>query len=236
MLCRLAVAGVLCFSGAVSREIDEDSFVEEAEDEDVEEEVEDADEDAALDGDEGEDDEQVDDEDADDEEDEDEEEEEEEVDDADEVAEEGGEEEPEQEENAEAGNGDDPSSLEESNEDEKEVAPNPKYKAKSKACNKAGKKIALGKTDGGQWRCMEGFCIPLQGRCNGLPNCIDKSDEVGCADAQKMSTPCNPAGMKIPIGQDDGKQFRCAAKYCIPLTAKCNGFANCYDGSDEKKC
>ena len=35
MLFRVAVAGVLCFSGAVSQEIDENSFVEEAEDEEV---------------------------------------------------------------------------------------------------------------------------------------------------------------------------------------------------------
>ena len=53
MLFRLAVAGVLCSSGAVSQDIDEDSFVEEAEDEEVEdEEVESADDDAALEGDE----------------------------------------------------------------------------------------------------------------------------------------------------------------------------------------
>merc|ERR1719469_941319 len=64
-----AVAGVLCSSGAVSQEIDEDSFVEEAEDEvEEEEEVEDANEDAGLeeeeeqDENEDEDDEQVEDE------------------------------------------------------------------------------------------------------------------------------------------------------------------------------
>jgi len=32
------------------------------------------------------------------------------------------------------------------------------------------------------------------------------------------------------------QQYRCASGACVPLTARCNGWRDCYDGSDETNC
>lgn len=39
-----------------------------------------------------------------------------------------------------------------------------------------------GQTNRDTFRCLGGWCIPLSGLCNGIPNCADRSDESGCCD------------------------------------------------------
>ena len=74
-----------------------------------------------------------------------------------------------------------------------------------------------------QFRCSSGECIPLQDRCNGQNNCLDGSDEAcGCAEY------CT-----------GNKEFKCNDNMCILFenkSPKCDGVAQCPDGSDELMC
>jgi len=63
-----------------------------------------------------------------------------------------------------------------------ESAPDPKYLELSTLCSGAGAELAPGTSDVSTFRCKGGRCIPLAGKCNGVANCIDNSDELGCAD------------------------------------------------------
>ncbi|XP_058821183.1 basement membrane-specific heparan sulfate proteoglycan core protein isoform X2 [Topomyia yanbarensis] len=72
--------------------------------------------------------------------------------------------------------------------------------------------------NGYQFRCLsDSKCIPLEKRCNRRLDCIDGSDEKGCARCDK----------------DD---FHCDNGYCIPRKQRCDRWHQCSDGSDEKDC
>ena len=64
-------------------------------------------------------------------------------------------------------------------------------------------------------QCPEGYCIPLHLVCDGISQCIDKSDEENC--------------------QSDCPH-QCPEGYCIPLQLICDGTAQCSDKSDEINC
>ena len=61
------------------------------------------------------------------------------------------------------------------------------------------------------------ICVRDQDVCDGVPHCLDKSDESDC----KMVC-------------DDVDTFRCEDESrCIPTSALCNGLNECLDASDE---
>nr|XP_006819435.1 PREDICTED: low-density lipoprotein receptor-related protein 2-like [Saccoglossus kowalevskii] len=68
-----------------------------------------------------------------------------------------------------------------------------------------------------QFQYSNGHCIPSVLRCDGVNNCNDDSDEVGCQAC--LST-----------------QFQCSNGHCIPSGFRCNGINNCNDDSDEVGC
>merc|ERR1719238_720881 len=99
----------------------------------------------------------------------------------------------------------------------------------------------------------------MAGRCNGRPNCGDRSDEHGCPSSTRRrvvatkakktktvvgpnkqytrrSLRCTGSQLSIPRMGNDGTTFRCRGGWCISMAGRCNGRPNCGDRSDEHGC
>ncbi|XP_059575567.1 CD320 antigen isoform X1 [Alligator mississippiensis] len=71
----------------------------------------------------------------------------------------------------------------------------------------------------GEFRCVEGGCVPLQQMCDGERDCTDGSDESTC------STPGLPCGPHL---------WQCrTSRLCLPRGHLCDGRRDCPDGTDE---
>ncbi|XP_053602777.1 modular serine protease isoform X3 [Plodia interpunctella] len=69
-----------------------------------------------------------------------------------------------------------------------------------------------------QWQCHDGSCIGFDGKCDGIVDCRDGSDETH------------------PLCRNNKCQsnwFRCTYGACVDGTAPCNGIQECADNSDE---
>ncbi|KAL0808435.1 hypothetical protein ABMA28_012897 [Loxostege sticticalis] len=69
-----------------------------------------------------------------------------------------------------------------------------------------------------QWQCRDGTCIGFDGKCDGVKDCPDGSDET------------------FPLCRKNHCQsnwFRCTYGACVDGTAACNGVQECADNSDE---
>ncbi|CRL03072.1 CLUMA_CG016407, isoform A [Clunio marinus] len=73
-----------------------------------------------------------------------------------------------------------------------------------------------------EFECRSGECVPYVVTCDGIPHCVDYSDE----SISFCST------RKCP----DDVFFQCRNFRCIFKNETCNGFPNCEDGSDEESC
>ncbi|KAM9425856.1 low-density lipoprotein receptor-related protein 2 [Pholidichthys leucotaenia] len=71
------------------------------------------------------------------------------------------------------------------------------------------------------FECDEGRCRPDSYRCNGIADCIDKTDEANCTET---GATCSPYA------------FTCSNKHCIYFSWRCDGVDDCGDGSDEENC
>lgn len=70
-----------------------------------------------------------------------------------------------------------------------------------------------------EFTCNNSRCIPSESYCDGIDDCKDGSDELGC-------TLCDPL-----------KQIYCMANNsCLPLSSRCDNKPDCPDGSDELYC
>lgn len=69
-----------------------------------------------------------------------------------------------------------------------------------------------------EWRCRDGTCISFDGKCDGVVDCPDSSDET---HALCGKTTCQ------------SNWFRCTYGACVDGTAPCNGIQECADNSDE---
>jgi len=82
-------------------------------------------------------------------------------------------------------------------------------------------------------------CIPCEGENDevlyGTPNLEYNTPAVG-DERNDMSVQCKHHEEYLRPGENNGETFRCLDTWCIPAFARCNGFANCNDGSDEEGC
>ncbi|XP_077997838.1 low-density lipoprotein receptor-related protein 2-like [Glandiceps talaboti] len=112
----------------------------------------------------------------------------------------------------------------------------------------------------GEFRCNDGQCISFTGRCNGVQNCNDGSDENGCPSVTCGSNQfsCPRSNLCISLewvcdGDDDcgdgsdenedcepitcgGQTFTCTNGNCIPNSWRCDHENDCGDSSDETDC
>ncbi|CAG9782356.1 unnamed protein product [Diatraea saccharalis] len=68
--------------------------------------------------------------------------------------------------------------------------------------------------------CGNGQCIPKSAVCNGVIDCVDRSDEDNCF----VNGKCEP------------NQFKCNNNKCVLKTWQCDSEDDCGDGSDEVDC
>ena len=83
------------------------------------------------------------------------------------------------------------------------------------------------------FKCYTGDCVPIHSFCNGVPDCPDSSDELGCLLDEPMKDPWNVHCQNITI-YDNEPYFLCKnGVTSITLGKLCNGRIDCPDYSDE---
>lgn len=82
----------------------------------------------------------------------------------------------------------------------------------------SGSLVCVPKCADTEFECTSDRCVDARGRCDGVADCDDMSDETGC--------PC-----------DEDVAFRCGLNTsCLPLSRRCDGVADCWDMRDEVDC
>lgn len=85
------------------------------------------------------------------------------------------------------------------------------------------------------FQCSNDKCVPHWWKCDGINDCGDNSDEIGCSVTTNITD--------IPIVEEPPEtdqclknQFMCTTFRCISKSYVCDGFPDCPDGEDESNC
>ena len=86
------------------------------------------------------------------------------------------------------------------------------------------------------FRCeLSGECVDASRLCNGVDDCVDKSDESGCDldEAEDDEYRVDEDG-RVQCGNNE---ISCDnGGYCVHESKVCDGVTDCYDGTDEQSC
>jgi len=112
----------------------------------------------------------------------------------------------------------------------------------STECHLHEEYLVLGANDARTFRCLDGTCLPMSGRCNGVDQCGDGSDEQGCdapyVDNVELQTGAAYLAVSdvCPVNYNSDVFFPCGDGRCIEKLGLCNGIDNCGNGVDEAAC
>jgi len=111
------------------------------------------------------------------------------------------------------------------------------FTAEARSCHLHEEYLNPGQSNYDSFKCLDGTCTSMSGRCNGVSNCADDSDEHGCDASTDIFVPAF-LGMSSACQTDFNSDvyFQCANTNCIEKVGLCNGYDNCGDGSDEAQC
>lgn len=83
------------------------------------------------------------------------------------------------------------------------------------------------------FQCSNDKCVPHWWKCDGVNDCGDSSDELGCTTNITDST-----AIIEPVDPDNclKNQFMCDNGRCISKSYVCDGYSDCARGEDEINC
>ena len=111
------------------------------------------------------------------------------------------------------------------------------YTAEAHTCHLHEEYLNPGQSNFDTFKCLDGTCVSMAGRCNSVSNCADASDEDGCDDSTDIFVPAYlSTSYTCTDDFDTDVHFQCANSNCIEKVGLCNGHDNCGDGSDETHC
>ena len=91
------------------------------------------------------------------------------------------------------------------------------------------------------YTCHDGTCILTTYICDGEFDCPDETDEkncglILCSDQKLSSSDYNSNVTSSNVCTCSDMCFQCSNGQCISLQMRCDGFQECYDGTDELFC
>jgi hypothetical protein len=105
----------------------------------------------------------------------------------------------------------------------------------NEVCKEHHAHLGAGQMDWDTFKCVSGNeCIRSTGRCNGVSNCDDASDELGCDTP--WGTPAMLGTQTCDSTFNPDAQFQCGDGTCTHKAGRCNGINNCANGEDEEGC